>query len=211
MSIAEAKDKKKAEVNSSKVVAFANADGTLPQTETEVQTVKVFAPDAEIFRKDEATEELALQKSKTCSILILSTHCNLNNKNPYQTYIKLAPSGKYDGLWHVGEVQELSCPNLDFVILSSCATAIGSDNPGQEINNFAESFSTAGASSIIATLWPVADISSTELMKNFYRNYFKQKLSKVEALRQAQLTLLSDPQFRHPLAWAPFVLIGDWK
>jgi len=36
---------------------------------------------------------------------------------------------------------------------------------------------------------------------------------KGEALRQAQLSLLSDPalRFRHPYYWAPFVLYGDWK
>ncbi|MFB2838670.1 CHAT domain-containing protein, partial [Floridanema evergladense] len=34
--------------------------------------------------------------------------------------------------------------------------------------------------------------------------------TKAEALRQAQLTLLSNSEYKHPFFWAPFVLIGNW-
>jgi CHAT domain-containing protein len=30
------------------------------------------------------------------------------------------------------------------------------------------------------------------------------------ALRHAQTELLSDPRYRHPGYWAPFLLIGNW-
>ncbi|MCI0493901.1 tetratricopeptide repeat protein [candidate division KSB1 bacterium] len=193
------------------IVALANADGTLPKTEDEVRSVQLFVPDAEIFIGKNATEEIAVQKSRDCSTLILSTHCNLNNQNPNQTFVQLAASGSYDGRWHVGEVQEISCPNLNLVILSACQTAIGQENPGLEVCTFAESFSAAGASSIIATLWPVSEFSSFELMKHFFQFYFKEKLPKAEALRQAQLALLKDVKYRHPLNWAPFILMGDWR
>lgn len=193
------------------IVALANADGTLPRAEEEARSVQLFAPGAEVFVGKDATEEIAVQKSRDCSMLILSTHCNLNNQNPDQTFVQLASSGNSDGRWHVSEVQELLCPNLNLVILSACQTAIGQENPGIEVCTFAESFSAAGASSIIATLWPVSEISSFELMKHFFQNYFKDKMSKSEALRQAQLALLKDVRYRHPLNWAPFILMGDWQ
>jgi CHAT domain-containing protein len=34
--------------------------------------------------------------------------------------------------------------------------------------------------------------------------------SKGEALRQAQLKLLSSKDYHHPYYWSPFVLIGNW-
>jgi hypothetical protein len=48
------------------------------------------------------------------------------------------------------------------------------------------------------------------LIKKFYENWLKKGMGKPEALRAAQLTLKSMPQYRHPYHWAPFVMIGDW-
>jgi CHAT domain-containing protein len=48
-----------------------------------------------------------------------------------------------------------------------------------------------GAKSVIATLWPVADSSTALLMETFYRIREEQGLPKAEALRQAQLSLLT--------------------
>ena len=36
-------------------------------------------------------------------------------------------------------------------------------------------------------------------------------LSKIEALRQAQVALAAQPRTAHPFFWAPFVLMGNWK
>ena len=52
-----------------------------------------------------------------------------------------------------------------------------------------------GAGSVIASLWPVADASTVELIGSFYQLLKDQpKLSKVEALRLAQLMLLGSNQ-----------------
>ena len=37
-----------------------------------------------------------------------------------------------------------------------------------------------------------------------------QQLSKANALRAAQRTLLNDPDTAHPAHWAAFMLIGNW-
>ena len=87
---------------------------------------------------------------------------------------------------------------------------------------------------VIATLWPVEDASTGLLMQNFYRLCEAQKLTKADALRQAQLMLISEqsPQdaaivgagqeaaipatrkhagrYAHPYFWAPFILMGNW-
>jgi CHAT domain-containing protein len=48
-------------------------------------------------------------------------------------------------------------------------------------------------------------------MREFYRNLVKEKLSKTDALRNAQLSMLGNEKFAHPFYWAPFVLVGDWR
>jgi CHAT domain-containing protein len=72
-------------------------------------------------------------------------------------------------------------------------------------------FMYAGTPTVLVSLWSVSDVSTATLMGEFYRNLVKEKLSKTDALRNAQLFMLSDEKFAHPFYWAPFVLIGDWR
>ena len=48
------------------------------------------------------------------------------------------------------------------------------------------------------------------LQKLFYRALKIPEISKAEALRQAQLSLLPNPQYQHPYYWSSFVLVGNW-
>ncbi|MGV2019794.1 CHAT domain-containing protein [Agrobacterium sp. 22-223-1] len=109
------------------------------------------------------------------------------------------------------------------LVLSACQTALGN---GQEFDSLAAMFERRGVRSVVATLWPVKDISTSVLMIKFY-TYLRDGLPRGEALRQAQLDLLGDhsqssesgsipirssaQQFSHPVYWAPFVLLGQWK
>ena len=60
----------------------------------------------------------------------------------------------------------------------------------------------------IAFLWAVQDDGTSVLMSKFYGALQKSN-SKTEALREAQIELINDSNYRHPLYWAPFILIGN--
>ena len=81
---------------------------------------------------------------------------------------------------------------VELLTLSACNTAVGSTGAeGTEVEGFAVLAQRQGAKAVVATLWPVVDASTTELMHTFYRLREGQPgLPKVEALRQAQLALL---------------------
>jgi CHAT domain-containing protein len=83
-------------------------------------------------------------------------------------------------------------------------------------------FFYAGAGSLLATLWDVADEPARQLITSFYRHLSGGR-SKSEALRAAQLELLtalrqgrvrvSTPLGdtvlpEHPVFWSGFVLLG---
>jgi CHAT domain-containing protein len=98
---------------------------------------------------------------------------------------------------------------------------------GHEVDSLATTAQLKHAKAVIASLWPVNDSSTGDLMADFYKRWADGggKVMKVEALRQAQLDLLTgkiSPQvnsaaakaaagYAHPYYWAPFVLIGNWK
>ena len=56
-------------------------------------------------------------------------------------------------------------------------------------------FHAAGVQTLLSSLWSVSDAATVELMEEFYsRLWGKEKVSRLEALRQAQLAVLRDPQ-----------------
>lgn len=168
------------------------------------------------------------------SILHIATHGAFVRDQADGSYILLGtgeklPIAEIKGLSDLGKVQ--------LVVLSACQTALadrGAD--GIEISNVSYSFLEKGVKAVIASLWQVNDASTSVLMQQFYKNLATGKMTKAEALRQAQLSLLQGkltakdtPQrsstliikgvppsqraqssdFSHPYYWAPFILIGN--
>lgn len=69
----------------------------------------------------------------------------------------------------------------------------------------------AGARSAIASLWPVNDVGTADLMKAFYQLY-RDGRSKSAALREAQLKLIDGGGVNaSPTIWAAFTLLGAWR
>jgi CHAT domain-containing protein len=89
-----------------------------------------------------------------------------------------------------------SMPNVfggvELLTLSACNTATGGSGAnGKEVEGFGVLAQRQGAKAVVASLWPVADRSTTILMQEFYRMRESQAgMTKAEALRQAQLSLL---------------------
>lgn len=96
---------------------------------------------------------------------------------------------------------------LELLSLSACQTAAGDDRAALGLAGIAIK---AGARSALATLWFVNDEASSSLVVEFYRQLKNPSLSKAQALRQAQLKLMENPDFQHPIYWAPFLLLNNW-
>ena len=80
---------------------------------------------------------------------------------------------------------------------------------GESLSGLARAFFSAGARTVLATHWPVADAETTTLMKKFYGQLKSEDSTFATALRAAQGELRNDPATSHPIFWGPFVLIGD--
>jgi CHAT domain-containing protein len=131
---------------------------------------------------------------------------------------------------------------VQLLTLSACNTGVGDAGMGEgkEVEAFGALAQKKGAKAVVASLWPVADQSTSLLMREFYRIHESGAgVGKAEALRRAQLGLLrgwagkaagveralvlekpgaSAPAFTapknaphaHPYYWAPFFLMGNW-
>jgi CHAT domain-containing protein len=91
------------------------------------------------------------------------------------------------------------------VTLSSCETGLSEIAEGEEVIGLSRGFLTAGAASIVLSLWTVNDSATADLMKDLYRRL--QRGETVPAsLRAAQRNLIEKGQ--HPFYWSPFMAIG---
>jgi CHAT domain-containing protein len=187
--------------------------------------------------------------SKRYPVVHLATHFILgdNEDNSYLLlggYVNGEPErltwttirGTPGGLFHNVELLTLSaCETAKAALPASCRNWGGiTENIGSEIDSFATSAQGAGAKAVLATLWPVNDISTSLLMRRFYAARAKHPgVSKAEALQEAQLALLHDEveqereqvsmacaesedvfrpkDYTHPFFWAPFILIGNGR
>jgi CHAT domain-containing protein len=112
-----------------------------------------------------------------------------------------------DGLQALLSGEQFRKHPIELLTLSACETAEGDDRSPLGISGVAIK---ARAQSVLGTLWPVDDVAAQKVMSSFYRGLATEKLSKAEALRQAQIELLRNQETSHPFFWAPFLLIGNW-
>lgn len=192
-------------------LAFAPQPEALPASRREVDAVARLAQ-APILAGDAATEEAFRRAAQTRRVLHLATYGVLNKHNPLFSYVELASGGGQDGRLEVHEVFGLDLA-ADLVVLSACQTGLGSGMladvpPGDDWVGLTRAFLHAGAANVVATLWPVQDQATADLMERFYQG-FTAGADPVRALAAAQRALLAAPTTAHPFYWAGFVAAGS--
>ena len=97
---------------------------------------------------------------------------------------------------------------IELLVLSACETAVGDNRAALGLAGMAV---RAGARSTLASLWQIDDAATAIFIGEFYQELANAKVSKAEALRRAQLTMLRQyPNYSRPGYWAAYVLIGNW-
>jgi CHAT domain-containing protein len=99
----------------------------------------------------------------------------------------------------------------DLVVLSACETALGREIRGEGLIGLTQGFMTAGARTVVASLWQVPDRATAELMRQFYGYMLNDGLTPAAALRKAQLDSAAQRRWSDPYFWGGFVLVGDWR
>lgn len=201
----------------------------LPATKGEVAAIaRLYRELAETYVGDSATEERAKSVSKHTRYLHFASHGLLDERFPLNSGLALTipaemTEGQDNGILQAWEIFEGLRIEADLVVLSACETGLGKEMGGEGLVGLTRAFHYAGARSVLASLWSVADDSTAALMVRFY-GYLKAGRSKDAALRQAQLDLLRDAgvvrnqraetakaSASHPFYWAAFQLSGDWR
>ena len=184
----------------------------LPGVKTEVTEISQNIPSQLLLDREFTNTSLQEQIKETPSPLIhLATHGQFSS-NPEETFIvtwndKIKVK-EFEELLRVRE-QTIDAQAIELLVMSACQTATGDKRAALGIAGVAV---RSGARSTLATLWSVKDDSTVVLMDEFYKHLAQTNTSmtKAEALRQAQISLIHSENFEHPFYWSPFILVGNW-
>jgi CHAT domain-containing protein/tetratricopeptide (TPR) repeat protein len=182
------------------------------------------------------------QLSGRHGVVHIASHFVFKPGDDSQSYLLLAGKDEGGAGFHLTvadfrDNRNLTLRHTDLLTLSACETGMsGSAGNGREVDGLGTTAQLKGAKAVISTLWPVNDASTGQLMGDFYKRWAEGagKVTKVEALRKAQLDLLlgqvkpkaggngrgsvmenltpdAPSGYAHPYYWAPFVLMGNWR
>ncbi len=188
-------------------------DECAPNVEREAQAVARTVPDATLLIGEEATTERFRADAPSARLLHLACHGRFDAESPLSSGLKLA-----DRWLTVRDLSHLRL-SADLVTLSACETGRSAIAAGDEQTGLVRGLLTAGARSVIVSLWRVNDAMTLEFMRHLYNLCYSSRdemkagtrsnLSIAQCLHRAQLsTMQSHP---HPAFWAPFILVGGFR
>jgi CHAT domain-containing protein/Tfp pilus assembly protein PilF len=208
---------------------------SLAGTTLEVESISRLFPNAMILKGKNLNEKRVRKLLKQRhSVVHIASHSIINEKKPSLSGIVVGKREngndiKNDGFLRRSEISRLHIPS-NLIVLSACKTAKGKLINGEGMMGLQQAFFVAGVSTVIVSLWDVYDRATALLMKNFYTELKKNHKGRIngwhsflrwikqsptvpfspatEAMHQAKLKMLHNPEYHDPVFWAPFVVIG---
>ena len=120
-----------------------------------------------------------------------------------------------EGILTAEEIASMNLDGLEWAVLSACDTGLGAIQAGEGVFGLRRAFQLAGARTVIMSLWPVDDESTRLWMRELYRARFLRGAATSEAVRAATLAVLAHRRSAHlgthPLYWAGFLAVGEWR
>jgi CHAT domain-containing protein len=144
--------------------------------------------------------------SRAPSIIHLATHVLIPAGRPGEALIAF-------GLDSTGEPQFLTTSDVSMmrvpgaiVAMTGCSSGTGDVQAGAGLAGLTRAWEIAGASAVIATLWPVAD-SDGKIFSSFYK--YLRTMRPAEALRRSQIERIASGSA--PREWAAYQLTGAYR
>jgi CHAT domain-containing protein len=190
------------------------ADGNLarlPGTAREAATIAAVFPAGSVDRLEgfAATRERFLNAGLArYQFIHIATHAIADSDVPQASALLLSRfdnrSQEIDGRVLAADFINVQL-NAQTVVLSACDTAMGKNISGEGLMGLRYVVLARGARAVVASMWPVADQVSAELMARFYRTLLQEQLRAAPALSDAMRVAIKG-RFKDPGLWAAYAL-----
>jgi CHAT domain-containing protein len=220
-------------------VAFASLPATLPELREVSRLFHEGEPSASVIELTGAAASKSgfMSRAESQSVLHLATHAffipaacardqsggrnneeaipSLDNPLLRSGLVFSGARNSSDRVLTAQEIASLSLTGTQWAVLSACDSGMGELQDGEGVLGLQRAFQVAGARTVVMSLWPVDDESTSRFMRNLYRERFREHQPTAESMHQATLQTLrqmrSEKHGTHPFYWAGFVASGDWR
>lgn len=189
----------------------------LPSAGREARQVASYYDSYCLLTGDEAGEPRVEMEMERSHIIHLAVHSVFNQHTPLRSRLLLTKQRRTTlsgdsstGVLEAREIYQMKLAPTRMVVLSACQSGVEQNYGGEGMISLARPFLAVGVPLVVASLWPVDSDATAELMISFHKHRRENSLSSSEALRRAQLDMLSSPDQRlnRPNCWASFTAVG---
>ena len=201
------KEKKKKKRKGNKKVEVTGLS-QLPAAKTEIELIAMILNTKPLTGRDPTKQEV-LRRIRTATLVHIAARGKVETGE-----IVLSPNTTHfsetlkeeDYLLTIRDFKDAEL-QAKLVVLSCYHSGRG-EVKSEGVVNIARAFLSAGARSVLVSLWGICNEATQEFMRNFYNNLVE-GLSASKCLSMAMKVMRQSDRFSDVKHWAPFVLIGD--
>lgn len=185
----------------------------LPAAEREARGISQFYRLPHVLIGEQATVPAVKLELLSSDVAHLAGHYVVDPQTSLSSKLLLTKRNENDpGDLEGRDICRMNLTRTRLVVLSACQTGVERQFGGEGPTSLARQFIIAGVPEIVASLWPVDAEATEPLMVAFHRHRELEHLPSVDALRLAQLEMLTNEngQYARPYYWASFVTIGGY-
>ena len=182
--------------------------GRLPYAEKEAISVASIIGTIPVLR-EQATKQSILYRLRSAKVIHLATHGSASaGFLAFTSSFPLSKSGLAEKEHILIFPREIETLNISpaLVVLSSCDSARGQVK-AEGVIGMARAFLSAGALSVLVSLWRVPDESANIFMQFFYQ-FLVNGLPSLQALQRSMQCLRCFLKYSHYVHWSGFQIIG---
>jgi CHAT domain-containing protein len=195
---------------SSQLAVFAPDPRTLAGSKVEAESIGRLSGRAKLYMGGTSTKAALRDALVRGDVVHIASHGFHNSQNPLFSQMTVAPKSRSesDAVLAVYEIMTMPVRS-PLVFLSGCETGLGGEGDGvfsvqSDEGSLAQAFLFAGASSVVATLWPVRDTEAAAIATVFYSSVHRGR-TPWEALAESQRDAIRRGS---ELTWAAYTISG---
>ncbi|MDP9350195.1 MAG: CHAT domain-containing protein [Chloroflexota bacterium] len=178
--------------------------GYLHNVLPELEAVESYFEHVTPLHMEDATAAAVIENARGHDVLHLGCHGLFDVGAPSHSGLMLAEDS-----WLTVQqiITRLHLDRARLAVLSACQTGQLDVRRGEEHVGLVQAMMTAGARTVVASLWSVDDASTRLLFEEFYAGLAEGR-SPAEALARATGRVREHPGWHHPYYWAAFQAVG---